>query len=144
MDEAKERLIPAILLAVGLAVFVVYGFVAGGATGAVAVLLLVGVQLTLAVVLGLVACAIVAKVLATSFGYLGSATLKLAAVILFPSALTILIPSAPLAWAVSLILFLSLLVWLFDLEPLELIVCAVVIWLVRAVAFFLGALAFAA
>lgn len=132
MDKAKEVTIPAVLLGIALAVFVGYGFYAAGAAGAGVVLMAVGVQLVIGVLLAIIACFITAKVMGISFGPLGSASLKLAAIFTFPAAVSLFIPVV--GWLAALILYFALLAWLFDLEAFEAVVCAVVIWVVRMLA----------
>ena len=126
------------LVGIGVAIFVVYGFVHAGAEGAATVFTALSVNLTIGVVLGVIACFITAKLMDISFGSLNSAMFKLAAIFLFPTAVSMLFPWVAVAWLVSFVLYFGLLTWLFELEGSEPIVCAVVIWVVRVVAFWLG------
>jgi hypothetical protein len=92
------------------------------------------VLLLIMIPLGIVACFITAKLMGISFGELRSACVKLAAIFTFPGAVALIIPVTPLAWLVSIILYFGLLIWFFELEGWEPVVCAVVIWLVRLAA----------
>jgi hypothetical protein len=138
MNEAKEVTIPTILLGIALAVFLGYGFYAAGVSGAGVVLIVVGIQVIIGVILGIIACVITARLMDISFGRLGTASLKLAAIFAFPAAVSLFIPF--IGWLVALILYFILLTWLFDLEGREATVCAIVIWVVRMFAFYVGGL----
>ena len=143
MKHVHEHLVPTLLLVVGLAIYVGHAFLTGDPDGTAAQLFVVGWQLVLNVVLGLIACAITGALMRTAFGRLRSAIFKLAAIFVFPAAVSLLIPSVPIAWLVSYALYFWLLTWLFDLEGWDVVVCAIVIWLVRIIAFAIGAALFA-
>ena len=132
--NAKERTIPQILLGVGVLIFVVHGFRTAGTEGATATLTALSIMLALGVVLGIIACFITAKIMDIDFGPLNTAVFKLAAIFLFPEAVSMLIPWPAAAWIVSVILYYWLLMWLFEIEFGEALVCAIVIWVVRLVA----------
>ena len=134
MSHSTEYAIPAALLAAALLAFVGFGFYAAGPGGALVVMTTVGVSLALATGLGIVACFMAAKILGTSYGPLGTGVLKLAAIIAFSSAVSLFIPYV--GWLASLLLYYGLLSWLFDLDAIETIVTALVIWAVRMLAFF--------
>jgi hypothetical protein len=84
MNDAKEVKIPCVLLVVGLVIYLAFGLVSGGPTGAAMVLLANAIELAVLVPLGIAACFIVAAILSTSFGSIGTASLKLAAIMVFP------------------------------------------------------------
>lgn len=129
MDDAKEVKIPLVLLLAGLGIYVSYGFYAAGPEGAVAVLMAVCTQLGLGVLLGILACMLTAKLMDISFGTLSHASLKLAAIFAFPSAVSLYIPY--FGFIVAFVLYIGLLAWLFELEGREVLVCAAVISVVR-------------
>jgi hypothetical protein len=84
--------------------------------------------LVIGVFLGIIACYVTASLLGTSFGYLGSAALKLAGIFTFPTAVSQLVP---FGWLLSLILFFGLLTWLFNLDWFEALIFTFVLWGVR-------------
>ena len=137
---AKEYLIPAALIAAGICISAVYGLAVGGASGFLSVLIYTAVTAVFQVALGIVACLITARAMGVAFGYAGSAILKLAAIFIFPSAVAILIPSI-IGKIVGLIIYWGLIEWLFELDALETIVFAIVIWLVNIGALLLVAVA---
>jgi hypothetical protein len=133
-DDAIEIKIPLALLLAGLAIIAGYALLIAGPELAMAVVTLQMVLLLIMIPLGIVACFITAKLMGISFGELRSACVKLAAIFTFPGAVALIIPVTPLAWLVSIILYFGLLIWFFELEGWEPVVCAVVIWLVRLAA----------
>jgi len=136
--RAKDAMIPLILIGIGLAIYAVAGFALAGPGGAGATLIGLLIAVAVGVVLGIVALYITAAIMSIDFGPLGQAILKLCAIFVFSGAVAEFIPVPILGWLVSLGLYLWLLAWLFELEPLETIVCALVILGVRiAVGIFL-------
>lgn len=135
-SDVTEVKVPAGLLVAGIVLFTVYVYWQSDAMTTAMAHVALGIVLTVQVALGLVACLITAKFLSVSFGNLGTAILKLAAIFLFPSTVALFIPSPPLAWLISMGLYLSLLALLFELEGWEIIVCAAMIWLVSVAAKF--------
>lgn len=131
MDDAREVKIPLILLVFGVVIYVVAGVVGAGAAGAAIVLLGIAIQIVLGVALGIAGCFLAAKLLDTSYGPIDTACLKLAAVIVFPSAIAAFIPI--FGWLVALLIYWGLLAMLFDLEPFEVIATALIIWVTRTV-----------
>lgn len=132
MDDAKEVKIPLILLVVGLVLYFGYGLAFAGPAGAAVLLMAAGIQLVFGIVVAIPACFLAASLLGTSYGSVGTATLKLAAIIIFPTAASLLIPI--FGWLVALMLYWFLIGFLFDLEPMEVIYTALIIWGVRLVA----------
>ena len=134
---AKDYKIPAVLLGVGVVLYLIYGMYRGGVAGLGAMAVALPVQLLIQVALGVVACLLTVKIIGAAFGYVGSAILKLAAVAVFPSAVSIYIPYV--GWIVSLLLYWGLLEWLFELEVMETITLVVVLFVVNALAIMLVA-----
>jgi len=143
VSDATEIKIPAGLLLAGLAIIFGYALLVAGPEVAKAIIMLQMVGLMFMIPLGIVACFITAKLLAIDFGEMRSACVKLAATFTFPSAVALLIPAAPIAWLVSVALYIGLLAWLFEMEGWEPVICAIVIWLVRMLAVFLALIAVA-
>ncbi len=115
-----------------MVILIGFGFSSEGLAGAAVVLLVLGVHLLISVVLGIVACFITAAVLKTSFGEVGTAAVKLAAIMSFPLPVAMVIPI--LGWLVALVLYFALLMILFDLELFDVIVFAIVLSGVRWIA----------
>jgi hypothetical protein len=141
--DAKEVKVPAVLLAIGMAIMVAAGFQEAGAEGATTVLMGIGIWVAILVAMGIVALFLVAAVLGLSFGPASHASLKLAAIFVFPAGIGMLLPDG-FGWLVELVLYVSLLIYLFELEGKEVIFCMVVIWFVRWVAVILLAAIMAA
>jgi hypothetical protein len=135
--NAKDYVIPSALLALGIVIYLLYAFIVGGAAGLQGMLVYLPVRLLVQVVLGVAACMITVKIMGSAFGYLGSAILKLAAIFVFPSAATFFIPHV--GWLIALLLYWGLIEWLFELDAMETIVLAIVIWCVNAGAILLVA-----
>lgn len=133
-SDATEFKIPVALLIAALAIIFGYALVIAGPSIAKAVILMQVIGLAIMIPLGILACFITAKVLSIEFGPIRSASAKLAAIFTFPSAVALLIPWGPVAWLVSVLLYLGLLAWLFDMEGWDPLICAIVIWLVRIAA----------
>lgn len=134
MSEAdKDRKIPFALIGVGLVLYTVAGFVRFRAKGPAPVLAVVAVGCVVGVALMLAAAFITAKITGTSFGELGSAVLKLAAIYLFPSAVGLFVPGIVGGLVASVIAFV-LLMWLFELELPYAIIFTIVTWVVNFVA----------
>jgi hypothetical protein len=132
---AKDYKIPAILLVIGILLYLLWAAFTGGAHAAAGMLIDIPVTLAFKLVIGTVACLLTSKIMGTAFGYVGSALLKLAAVFIFPGAVTLFIPW--IGWLVALLLYWGLLEWLFELDALESIVFVIVIWVTSAVAMLL-------
>jgi hypothetical protein len=135
--DPKETMIPTVLLVLGIAMYVAFGFWMGGAGGAGALLVMTLIGLVIGIPLGIIACFITAWLMGASFGTLKGAILKLAAVYTFPSGVLLLamtslsIEGVLLGLLVGLVLFGGLLAWLFELDALEVIVVAIVLFVVR-------------
>jgi hypothetical protein len=128
-SSPKDYLIPGILMGVGILIFLTYAFIMGGTAGLAAMAVYLPIRLVMMVVLGVIACFITARIMGTGFGYLKSAIVKLAAIFIFPAAATFFIPWV--GWLLALLLYWKLLEWLFELEALETVVLAIVIWFVN-------------
>lgn len=127
---------PALLLGIGVIIQVIAGFVGGGGTGAAAVLLAVVIIIALRLALALPACYLTAKIMNTGFGYLSTAILKLAAIAVFPSAVSMLIPIPVINWLIAVAIYFGLIMWLFQVEFFEAFILTVVIWLMNVLAMF--------
>lgn len=122
-EHAKERQIPLILIAVGLALYAVAALVHAGTAGVAPVLAAVLIGGVIETILLIIAAFIVAFFLKVSFGDFRSAILKFAAATLASGGLGAIIP----IWGiVGTIVFLALILWLFELEVPYAIVLAVV------------------
>ncbi len=136
----KERLVP--LGLIGAAIVTFGGVIAayGGVEALATTWLGLGMNVAVGVGLMLVACFLTAKMLGVSFGPLGSAVLKLAAIYLFPDAVDLGVYAVTdlsfIGWITSIVLYFVLLSWLFDLDFGETMICAVVIFMVQMVAGF--------
>lgn len=134
--DAREYRIPLGLLGAGLGVFIGYGLFTAGPIGMWSVLGIIALNLIIGVVLALVGCYIAAFLLSIDFGYLHTAALKLAGILCFSWALSVAIPLVGVL--VALVVYWALLERLFELEPVELITCVVILFLVRVVGGVLG------
>ncbi|NLX59048.1 MAG: hypothetical protein GXY74_08155 [Phycisphaerae bacterium] len=95
--DVKEYWVPVALLVVGLPILVLQASLGDAETGVVTQLLGQCVGLAVAVAVGVGACFLAAPLLGTSFGFLGSAIVKLAGIFAFTSALSgsCRLPSSP-------------------------------------------------
>jgi hypothetical protein len=128
-SNPKDYKIPLALLGVGVLIYMVYALIVGGIPGVAAMALVLPLRIVIQAALGIVACMITAKIMGTAFGYAGPAAAKLAAVFVFPGAVTFLIPY--IGWIIALLLYWGLLEWLFELEALETIMLVIVIFFVN-------------
>ncbi len=133
-----EVKVPFALLVIGLAILVVYGLIIGGTSGAGLIIGSALVSLAIGVPLAILACFMAARVADIHFGLLHTAALNLASAFIFPSAVALVIPIGIIAWIVSLLLYWTMLEKFFDLDPTELAVCVIVIFVVRLGAVLLG------
>lgn len=129
MDK-KDFTYPLALLLIGVVVFVGYGLFLGEASPS-QTLLTLGIITTVQVIIGIIGCYIVASMMSIGFGTLGTASLKLAAVMVFPDAMSLLVPIPFVNWIVALVLYFSLLAWLFSLDVTETFVLVVVLFIIR-------------
>ncbi len=121
MEESKEVTIPAILVGISAAIMIGGGFVGGGLTGGLTSTLGFLLIFAINVVLGILVCILVGSLIGASFGRFNTAWLKLGAILIFPSAITLLIPFGffPISFILNILIYFGLLVWLFDLEAFE-------------------------
>src|SRR5947209_13941161 len=108
-EEAKERQVPLVLIAIGFTLYVVAAFSKLGTAGAGVVAVFIVVSTLIGVALMLGGAYLTAAITGTSFGDLRSALLKLAAIYLFPGALAVWMPGA-IGWLISIALWFSLLI----------------------------------
>lgn len=133
-SDPKDNLYPLGLLAAGLVIMGGMAAFRAGPAGLAVELAATGVYLAIMVVVGLAACFLAAKLMGIQYGTLGSASLKLAAIFIFPGAVSLLIPWACLSWLVSLVIYWGLIEWLFELNPVETVVTVLVIFAVNLAA----------
>ena len=112
-EHATERQIPLILIGTGLALYAIAAVVNAGTRGVVPVLLIVIIAGVFQTILLIIAAFIVAAVLRVSFGEFRSAILKFAGAALASGGLGAIIPYGGI---VSSVVFLGLVMWLFELE----------------------------
>jgi hypothetical protein len=129
--RAKDYAVPVALIVVGALALLLDAYRDVEASHLLRYILLLGIGTVIEVALGVVACYVTARLMDTSFGYLGSATLKLAGILTFTSGVSAL--TGMLGWLLAILAYLGLLMWLFDLDALEAIVYAFVLWVVRIV-----------
>ena len=122
---ATEVKIPVAMLVLGLLIEAVRSSSVGGAEGALGALLGTAAFTAISVLFSLGACFITAKIMGISFGFVGPACLKLAAIAVFPAAIAMLLPG--FGWILAVVLYWSLLMWFFDLELVEAFVLVVVL-----------------
>jgi hypothetical protein len=133
-SDPKDYLIPGVLLSIGILIFLAWSVILGGLTGLAVMAVYLPIRLVVQVVVGVIACFFTARIMGTSFGYLKTAIIKLAAIFVFPAAATFFIPWV--GWILALLLYWKLIEWLFELEAMETIVLAIVIWFVNIGAMF--------
>lgn len=128
--DPKDKSIPLILLGVGVLVLIVRGMFFAGPAGAGATLAALAIVTAIGTTLMVFAAILTAKLIGASFGELGSAVLKFAAIYVFAAALGALIPFGGI---VVFFVSLGLLMWLFDIEMMQAVVFSVVLWVVNFV-----------
>ncbi len=129
-EHAKEREIPIALIAIGVVLYVIAGYRIAGDRGVAAVFLFLTIGAGVGVALMLVAAFITAAITKQSFGDLRSGILKLSAIYLFPSAVGAMMP-AGLGALISLAIFFSLIIWLFELDMVYAVVFSLVLFAVE-------------
>lgn len=134
MDK-KDFTYPLMLLVIGIVIFIGYGVFLGDASPLETILSL-GIVTTIQVIFGIIACYIVAGMMSIGFGTLGTASLKLAAAMVFPNAAALLVPIPFVNWIVALVLYFSLLAWFFSLDVTETFVLVIILFLIRLLAIF--------
>lgn len=110
---STERQIPLLLAAAGIVLYAVAAVTHAGAGGVPLVLFAVLVGAIIQTVLLIAAAFLASAVLNIGFGDLNAAVLKFAGITLFSGAIAALFP---LGGLIGSVLFLVLLLWLFDLE----------------------------
>lgn len=128
MDESLEYKVPGALIGVSMLIYGAFFYWHLGGEGLVVGSLIMISATIIEVILALGACFITAKLLGTSFGNLGSAIVKLTAIVLFPSAVGLILPGG---WIWTIIFYLGLLYALFDLDGWEPIYFAVILYAIE-------------
>jgi hypothetical protein len=112
-QHATERQIPQILIGLGLVCYAIAAFVHAGTRGVMPVLTAVAIGALIQTILLICAAFIVAAVLNVSFGDFNSAVVKFSGATLASGGLGAIIPMGGI---VSSVVFLALILWLFELE----------------------------
>jgi hypothetical protein len=128
--HATERQIPLILIGVGFAAYGVSALMHAGSAGVVPVLIAVLVAGSVQTVLLIAAAFLVAKFLSVSFGDFQSAAMKFSGAVLASGGLGAILPVGGI---VASIVFLGLILWLFELEVPYAIALTVVYFLLAIV-----------
>jgi hypothetical protein len=136
-QASKELHVPLALLFGGVLLFAFAAYRVAGSDGAGAVLPPLAMSTAVGVALMLVGAFITAKLIGVSFGSLPSACMKLAAVYIFPSAVGAAVNVAGLSWLISIVLYLGLLVYLFEFELKEAMIFAGVMIVIKLVVSYL-------
>ena len=126
--DPKDFQIPIALIIVGFLIWAFVGYRMMGTAGPAIALAVVGVGAVIGTALMIAAAFLTAKLLGMSFGELGPAVLKLAAIYLFPAAVGSLFPFGVL---IAMILWFALLLWLFEIEVFQAVVFVIVLFVVR-------------
>ncbi len=127
--DAKEYKIPAGMLVVGLGLLLLRAGLGAGEDPFWAEALYILLGLAVSVAIAVPVCFLAASLLGVSFGLLSSAVLKLAGIFAVTSAIRAFVPF--FGGIISLAVYLSLLVLLFELEWFEALVYAILLWLVN-------------
>jgi hypothetical protein len=128
----KDRRAPYALLIAGVTIILGNTLIHHGPVDAIAAFGWLAIWMIIGVGAMAIACLITARLLGTSFGELGGAVLKLAAIFVLPTAVTVSGYLSPW-WStvISTALYFGLLLWLFDLEVYEAAVFTLVMLLIR-------------
>jgi hypothetical protein len=126
---ATEKQIPLALIFIGAGLWALAGFMGHGVHGATNTLGVVSIIATVDLIVMVAGAFLTALVMKISFGDLQSAILKLSAIALFPGAVGYLIPTV--GGLVSLALYFSLLIWLFELELYQAVIFTIVLFVLR-------------
>ena len=124
----KDVQIPLTLIVAAFLLFALAGYRVAGPSGPAAAMAAVGVAAVIGTALMLAAAFVTASMIGVSFGELGPAALKLAAIYLFPAAVGTLLPYGGFF---ALVIWLALLLWLFDLEVYQAVVFAIILFVVN-------------
>ncbi|QDT31147.1 hypothetical protein [Thalassoglobus polymorphus] len=133
MLEENEDKVSLGLLVIGSVILCWAGVSSSGVEDGLIIILVYGLYTLLSVVAGVAAAFITAAIMKVSFGVIGSAVLRLAATIVFSTAIAETIPFGGL---LSLITYFGLLMWFFELELFEVIIFAVILSIMRLVVSF--------
>jgi hypothetical protein len=133
-----EWLAPTVILTIGLILTIGNLAVAGGNEGAATGATIVGLRLLTAVPLSIAGMFIVAPLLGITFGGIGTAILKLAAINVLTLSVVVMAESTGaggiLGYAIAAPIGWLLFKWLFELEFTETMISLTVIWLIQFLA----------
>jgi hypothetical protein len=127
-SDPKDVQIPLVLVVLGFLLFAITGYRLSGAGGPAVMMAYIGVATVLGTILMIAAAFVTAKLIGASFGELSTASLKLAAIYIFPAAIGSLMPFGGF---LAFFIWLGLLLWLFELEVYQAVVFAIVLWVVN-------------
>ena len=133
----REVRIPVILLVIGFVIQILAIHSGTDSPGIGIVLLAVLILIVLRLALAIPACYLAAKILDTGFGYLSTAILKLAAIIVLSGAVGMLIRIPLYNWIVFMVTCSVLSMWLFELEFYQGSLLALIILGMNVLAWFL-------
>lgn len=128
MLDTNEDKVALGLLVSGVVILGWVGLSHAGVAGAAVILLVYGLYAAISVVAGVAAAFATAYLMNASFGLFNSAVLRLAGIIVFTAALAVAIPYG--GW-LALLVYIGLLFWLFELEPFEILVFTIILWIIR-------------
>ncbi|MFI5382077.1 MAG: hypothetical protein ACHRHE_22510 [Tepidisphaerales bacterium] len=118
-QDPREVRVPLVLSGIGIALLFVGVWRIAGAGVFADVAVRVAVATALRVGLLLFGATITAKLINVSFGAPGTAILKLIAVVLLPAGISLAINITGVSWVISVIAYLVLLTYLFELDLRE-------------------------
>ena len=124
MLETTEDKVALVLVILGVIMLGAYGIMDSDGSGGLILLLVYGVYAVVSVVAGVAAAFATAWMLGASFGFVGPAILKLSAIIVFSTAVSVVVPFGGL---LGLLVYVGLLVWFFELSPFEVFVFVLVL-----------------
>jgi hypothetical protein len=123
-NDPKDLQIPLVLIVLGLIIYGIGGFNRTGTNGAAAQVSGVLMAAGIGTAVMIFAAFVTASLVGVSFGELGPAALKLAAIYIFPASIASLIPFGIL---LAFFIWLGLLMWLFELEVFQAVIFTIVL-----------------
>lgn len=117
--DIKEITIPLSLLGAGVALLFVAALHLQEAASFPAIMLGLAIDTTIRVTLLIVVAFLTARLIGAGFGSLNTAILKFAAIVVFTSGLTQAVNLSWIGWAIAIICWFCLLIYLFDLDGKE-------------------------
>jgi hypothetical protein len=130
-DKTKETTVPFSLLVVGIVLLFIASIRSGGWAGFGAILIGMIIETVIRVFLLVIAAFVTAKLISAGFGNLSSAILKFAAMVVFTSGLSLAINVTFVGWAIAVICWFCLLIYLFALDGKEALIFMGVMFVVN-------------